>query len=191
MDVCQKIEVFENYVLKRQLRIAQILGKHFVADQPGDPLAESAFAILSIGFSFFEMIEQFSRGESSHGQSSAFFKGGFNRVFPHSAVAPNDVTQLYGMVRCGMYHTAMPTKRCSLSRRVSTPFANLNGEIAINPALMIESLVVYFHEYCADLRDGLHCDLQRRFETMFDSFSESVGTAPQSTSGGTRAPWEQ
>ena len=80
MNVCDKISAFEKHVMDRQLRIAQILGQHFTANADGDPLSQSAFAIISIGFSYFEMIEQFATAQPSRGHSAEFFKRGFVRL---------------------------------------------------------------------------------------------------------------
>jgi len=191
MNVCDKIDAFEKHVLDRQLRIAQILGQHFVNNEVGDPLSQSAFAIVNIGFSYFEMIEQFAAGESSHGKSREFFKRGFARVFPQSVVDANDAARLYSMIRCGMYHTAMPTDRCGLTRELSTAIAVENGVIVMNPTLLIAKLISHFRQFCSDLRDGNHCDLQRNFETMFDSLSANANTSTTATTTVTAAPWEQ
>ena len=191
MNVCDKINAFERHVLDRQLRIAQILAKHFTCNANGDPLSQSAFAIISIGFSYFEMIEQFATGLSSHKQSGPFFKRGFARVFPHSVVDSNDAARLYSMMRCDMYHSAMPTDRCGLTRELPSAIANENGVIVINPALLIDELISHFGRFCSDLRDGCHCDLQRNFETMWDSISTNAKTTSYANTKTTPAPWEQ
>jgi hypothetical protein len=191
MNVCQKIDAFERHVLDRQLRIAQILGHHFRDNVDGDPLSQSAFAIISIGFSYFEMIEQFASGKSSNHNSKDFFKFGFARVFPNSPVSSDDVARLYLMLRCGMYHTAMPTDRCGLTRELPSAIANENGVIVINPALLIDELISHFCQFCSDLRDGFHCNLQRNFETMFDSLPATAQTMAFVTAKGTPAPWDQ
>jgi hypothetical protein len=191
MNICDKIDAFERHVLTRQLRIAQLLGEHFSFNAAGDPLSQSAFAIISIGFSYFEMIEQFAMGQSSEGRSRAFFKRGFARVFPNSAVNNDDVARLYSVMRCGMYHTAMPTDRCGLTRELSTAIANENGVIVINPALLIDELISHFSQFCSDLRDGDHCDLQYNFETMFDLLSANAQTTTYADTPTTEAPWEQ
>ena len=191
MNVCEKIDAFENHVLNRQLRIAQILGKHFVADADSDPLSESAFVIISIVFSYFEMIEQFAVGQSSHGQSGQFFERGFRRVFPTSTVDPSDAARLYSMIRCGMYHLSMPTDRCGLTRELKAPIANENGALLINPKLLTDELITHFAQFCSDLRDGLHCELQQNFETMFDGLGTSAATTGHATTNTTPAPWDQ
>ena len=191
MDVCQKMDVFKRHVLDRQLNVARILSQHFLENRDGDPLAQSAFAIVTLGFSYFEMIEQFATGESSDGRTGVFFKNGFTRVFPDSVVAADDAKRIYKMLRNGMYHTAMPTDRCGLSRHLKTPIANENGVIVINPALLIDTLIQHFQTYCCQLRDGSHCYLQQNFERMFDSLSHNARTVTEPTTTVTAAPWDQ
>lgn len=191
MNLCEKITAFETHVLDRQLHIAQILGQHFTANVRSDPLSQSAFAIISIGFSYFEMIEQFAIGKSSNGHSSEFFKNGFKRVFLDSEVESHDASRLYSLMRCGMYHTAMPTDRCGLTRELQRPIANQNGVIVINPALLIEKLIKHFNGFCTDLRDGSNSDLQSNFEKMFDSLSSKANTTTSATTATTAAPWDQ
>ena len=125
MNVIEKIAAFERHVFDRQLNIARILAEHFVDNREDDPLAESAFAIVSLGFSYFEMIEQFASGESSDSNTDRFFKKGFARVFPRSVVVDaDDANRIYKMLRNGMYHTAMPKDRCGLSRDLKTAIAD-------------------------------------------------------------------
>jgi hypothetical protein len=191
MNICEKINSFEQHVLDRQLRIAEILGQHFTRNEEGDPLAQSAFAILSIGLSYFEMIEQFATGKSSKDNTADFFRRGFERVFPHSIVITNDAASLYSSMRCGMYHTAMPKDRCGLTREQSKAIANDNGYITINPAMLIEALIEHFGQYCSDLRDGCHPNLERNFETMWDSFQPDVNRVASLTTTATPAPWDK
>lgn len=191
MNVCDKINAFEQHVLNRQLFIAKILGQHFTQNTDGDPLSQSAFAIISIAFSYFEMIEQFATGQSSHGQSGQFFMRGFALVFPDSVVVSEDAARLYSKMRCGMYHTAMPTDRCGLTRELPTAIANENGVIVINPSLLIDELIRHFERFCSNLRDGYHCDIQKNFETMWDSLSANAQTTTYTTTNTTSAPWER
>jgi hypothetical protein len=137
------------------------------------------------------MIEQFATGESCRKQEGDFFKRGFARVFPNSVVVAADVARLYSMMRCGMYHSAMPTDRCGLTRELATAIANENGVIVINPALLIDELISHFGRFCSDLRDGCHCDLQHNFEAMWDSLSANAQTTTYPTTKTTAAPWEQ
>ena len=185
--VCDKIDAFEKHVLDRQLRIAQILGQHFKNNSPGDPLSESAFAILNLCLQYFEMYEQFASGQSSKDKSGEFFGRGFQKVFPNHGFAASDISRIYKMLRCGMYHTAMPKDRCGLSRDLSIPILDDNGVILINPSLFVDAIIQHFNQYCADLRTGCDCLLQCNFETMWDLVAQqcqssgAVGVTATST----------
>jgi hypothetical protein len=190
ITVCEKIDAFERHVLERQLRIGQILAAHFLKDTPGDKLSESAFVILAVGLAYFEMIEQFITGESSEHHSAEFFGRGFERVYGNAVVAASDIARVYRFMRCGMYHAAMPKDRCGLSRHLPRAFDNENGVIVINPAILIGDLINHFSKVCAELRDGRHCELQRNFESMFDTIGSSAPTRSQAKTPSTQAPWD-
>jgi hypothetical protein len=189
-SVCEKIDAFERHVLKRQLRIAEILATHFAQDADGDELSESGFVVLSIGLAYFEMIEQFASGISSRGASKSFFERGFARVYSTPTVAATDVSRIYETVRCGMYHTAMPQDRCGLSRHLSSAVANENGVIVINPERLIIDLIKHFGSFCTKLRDGTDCQLQSNFEHMFDSLAASARTTSSASTRTTPSPWD-
>lgn len=189
MDLSDKIDKLERHVLDRQLHIARALGKHFKEDIDNDPLSQSAFAIISICFSYFEMIEQFATGQSSHGKSEQFFKRGFASVFGNS-VDPVDAARLYSMLRCGMYHSAMPTDRCGLSRCLQSTVDYVNGVVVINPALLVDALIEHFNQFCAKLRDECQSDLRNAFETMWDSIVANANPKKSTDIQTTPAPWD-
>ena len=190
----EKIDAFELHVRDRQLLIAKHLSQHFVDDIPGDPLSQSAFAILSIVTNYFEMIEQFRIGQSSKGRSAEFFRNGVERVFPQSQVSAADADRLYSFMRCGMYHSAMPTDRCGLSRELSKPIVNDNGVILVNPALLVDALISHFKEYCEKLRDPC-CTTERAnmlllFGLLATKAQTSMYTATQTQTTTTAPPWQ-
>jgi len=187
--VCEKINALENHVLTRQLRVAQALGERFTAARRDDALSESGFVILNVGLAYFEMIEQFESGETSVRRSGDFFKRGFNRVYPASSVSPEDVSRIWKSVRNGMYHVAMPTDRCGLSRHLGCAFAIENGALVINPAKLIDDLIAHFSTYCQELRDGGHCQLQKNFERMFDRLGSDAPTTSQPNTSNTPVPY--
>jgi hypothetical protein len=190
----EKIDAFEKQILDRQLTIAKYLADHFVADIPGDPLSQSAFAILSIVTNYFEMIEQFSIGASSHGNSSAFFCSGMARVFSATEVSTADANRLYSFMRCGMYHSAMPTDRCGLSRELQVPIYNDGGVILINPAMLVDRLIAHFSAYCTQLRGSSNPTLRQNMLNLFGLLSTnartSTQTASQTQTTTTPPPWQ-
>ena len=69
-DLDQKILIFEDRVLWWQLEIAEELHRLIEApENNGKTLQHAAFALISILFSYFEMIAQYQKGESSEGNS--------------------------------------------------------------------------------------------------------------------------
>ncbi|MEX0728924.1 MAG: hypothetical protein WD065_21800 [Planctomycetaceae bacterium] len=175
--ISNKIDEFEKHVYGRQLRIAQVLSSHFQVDSPGDPLSESAFAILNLCLSYFEMFEQFSTSRPSNGQSELFFERGFEKVFPNHKFPTGEITRIYRTLRCGMYHIAMPKGRCRLTREIPDPFLIDNGVLLINPARFVDSVIDHFVQYCAVLRAGCDYQLQSNFEEMWDKIAQQCQAA--------------
>ena len=190
----EKIDAFEIHIRDRQLAIAKHLADRFVADATGDPLSQSAFAILSIVTNYFEMIEQFCTGQSK-GNSGIFFRNGLARVFSPSQVSPADADRLYSFLRCGMYHSAMLTGRCGLSRNFDDPVANLNGVILINPALLVDALLEHFADYCQQLRDPCGTVERANMLSLLELLAanaptSTVTTIPAQTTTTAGAPWQ-
>ena len=69
-----KIEVFRDRVQGWQIDIAEAIER----------IPHSGYAVISVLFSYFEMIEQYARGESSKNDSKDFFVAGFRRVFSNT-----------------------------------------------------------------------------------------------------------
>ncbi len=190
----EKIDAFKNHLLDRQLMIAKQLAEHFVADTPGDPLSQSGFAILSIITNYFEMIEQFHVGASSRNNSKTFFCAGIARVFSLAEVSTDAADRLYSFMRCGMYHSAMPTDRCGLSRELQVPIYNDGGIILINPALLIDRLIAHFSNYCNQIRGSSDPILRQNMLNLFSLLTTqartSIQIANQTTTNITPAPWQ-
>jgi hypothetical protein len=60
------ISRLEFYVRVRQLGIADEMAKEFRNGASTSAFKESGYAILSVVMAYFEMFEQFDRGQSSH-----------------------------------------------------------------------------------------------------------------------------
>src|SRR5262249_28483564 len=103
----ERIRRFENYMRRYVLGIAENLAAHVTAGS--GPLADSSYFILAGITSYFESINQFVTGDDSEGKSKQFFREGFRLVFPASTLTDPELNQIYKWLRCGMYHTAMPT----------------------------------------------------------------------------------
>jgi hypothetical protein len=88
VSVDELIDRLEFYVRKRQLGIAEQMAKEFRNQASTSPFKESGYAILSVVMAYFEMVEQFDRGQSSDGQSREFFKCGFQKVYFGTTLTP-------------------------------------------------------------------------------------------------------
>src|SRR5437868_2755206 len=106
----QKTLIFEDRVLAWQLEIAEALRKQIEDKQnDGKPIQHAGFALISILFSYFEMIAQFMEGDESHGKSEQFFGIGLKSVFPGEFSATQKKL-IYQRIRCGMYHSGLTKK---------------------------------------------------------------------------------
>ena len=62
----------------------------------------AGYAIVSILFSYFEMISQYISGETSKNNPKEFFRRGYREVYPDSALTDIDINLVYEKVRCGI-----------------------------------------------------------------------------------------
>jgi hypothetical protein len=102
---------------------------------------------------YFEMFEQFDRGQSSHKKSREFFKSGFRKVYPCSQLTNVEIEKIYDWVRCGMYHTSLTSGLSPLSRDYPSGFDVVCGEIWINPGKVVQELLAHFNTWIAMLRN--------------------------------------
>ena len=164
MSLDQKIEVFADRVTGWQLNIAQKC-----ADIP-----HSGFAVLSIVFSYFEMIAKYQDGYKGVDKVQEYFKKGFVDVYPTLSNEPQDIREkilekLYYDVRCGMYHNGITGPDIELSD-FDFPVAFVSpSTIRINPHRLAPSLRQHFQSYIRQLRDHRNEGLRHKFEARFNS----------------------
>jgi hypothetical protein len=160
----QKVEVFADRVRGWQIDIAKLCA----ASSP-----HSGFAVLSILFSYFEMIAKYQAGYAESGQSEVFFGRGFLDVFRIHPDPPPDVKKqlirkLYRDVRCGLYHNGLTGHGIALSGDLSDPIAYVPPDgIMINPHLLVPGVEKHFLGYIRRLRDSRNVDLRLNFEKRF------------------------
>src|SRR5438128_1505393 len=76
-----KITIFADRVLGWQLDIAEEIRTQIENEQNhGTAIQHAGFALLSILFSYFEMIAQYQKGEESDSKSKRFFELGIESV---------------------------------------------------------------------------------------------------------------
>lgn len=139
------------------------------------PIKHSGFAVLSIVFSYFEMIAKYQDGFSGIGKSCHYFKKGLYSVFPELKKNPEpDVNKLldalYEGVRCGLYHAGVTDHRIILAGGIKSPilFDTTSTKLIINPHLIVPALKHYLEVYGRQLQDANNSELRKRFEKRFD-----------------------
>ncbi len=178
LSIDDKITIFVDRTLGWQLDIANICinGKK---DNYGNIVIEaiphSGYAVLSIVFSYFEMIGKFINGYDKNGSSQTHFVKGIYLVFPELENFPKDsvndfLEALYEGARCGLYHGGLPDSRIVLFGQSNCPIFYHNGckKIIINPHLLIPKLVEHLKKYESDLRNPENEILRSNFENRFD-----------------------
>jgi len=172
MSLDQKIEVFADSVKGWQLDIAQ---------QCADSIPHSGFAVLSIVWSYFEMIAKFQDGYTNDGKSEEYFSKGFDNVFPNLSNPSPEIKErllkkLYKDVRCGLYHAGITGPNIALSGdfNFSVAFASPPDSVRINPHKLVPDLEQHFQSYIRQLRNHNNEDLRRNFETRLNYRRKSI-----------------
>jgi hypothetical protein len=161
----QKIDIFEDRVKGWQISIAQ---------QCADNIDHSGFAVLSIVFSYFEMIAKIYDGYLGNYRSKEYFKRGFELVFPlvntqNSQLKDKFLEKLYADVRCGLYHAGKTGYKIELSGDFTMPIAFVisSEKIQINPHLLVPVIQSHFESYILQLREKTNLQLLQNFEKRF------------------------
>jgi hypothetical protein len=167
----QKIEIFRSRVFGWQIDIAEELERLIGTVPEKNPLRHAGYALVSILFSYFEMIAQFEGGADSTAQSRSFFERGFRSVFaypPECALTSDVIREIYVRVRCGMYHDAWTKHGVFING--SYPFTfRFNGSLVeMNPHRLVRDIKEHFHWYIRNLRDPANTVLRSNFLARFD-----------------------
>jgi len=173
LNLEQKITVFFERTDGWQLNIADQL-VNGVRDKDGKiiDLSESAYAVLHIVFSFFEMIAKYRNGYTGN-KSKAYFRKGVKNVFPELHKYPQQLVDqllddLYLGVRCGLYHCGLTDKRVFIVNDIGAAIALTKQKLLINPQILVLDLRKYLKSYVEELRNVNNALLRQKFEKRFD-----------------------
>lgn len=178
----EKILIFENRVKGWQLDIAEAI--RLQIDHPSNyklcrnlarfykafsvkPIKHAGFAILSILFSYFEMITQYERGTDSRGKSIEFLKKGLESVFP-AKFSDSGKSDIANLVRNGLYHSSFTKKGVLLSGDFTESIGISGGIVEVNPHLLVGDVSRHFDNYIADLKARTDTSKVTNFELMYD-----------------------
>ena len=177
----EKINVFED-----QMRGWVLNHAHALASDQYSFKDHAGFAILMLVSSYFEAIEAFHYGRpSKQGESGAFFRAGFLKVFDEvpkklsKATDPQKLqdellNELYQQLRCGLYHEAMTKGKIILRHDtgamgfVFDPKDYSIATIIIDPWQVLVRVENHFTSYIAQLREPKNANLRAAFEKCFD-----------------------
>lgn len=177
LTIDQKIILFEDRVIGWQLGIANqvINGDSISTGRPNEnSIHGSGFAVLSIVFSYFEMIAKFSDGYTEKDKSKEYFNKGVHQVFQELDNYPaievtNLLTILYEGVRCGLYHDGMIGSKIILTIDLESAigYDPQNHLLIINPHRLPIALINHFSTYIKELKDPSNITLRLNFEKKF------------------------
>src|SRR2546430_2079521 len=97
-DGTRRINVFEDRINGWMLNIAKDMSKQMRETFEYDTMNHAGYAIISVVFSYFEMIQQFIEGESSDGETDTFFEKGFRKVYPRTKLTSIEIKQIWKRV---------------------------------------------------------------------------------------------
>ena len=170
LSIEQKITIFFERVDGWQLKIADLLSEG-VYDKQGNLIigtSESAYAVLHIIFSFFEMVAKYEKGYTGR-ESKKYFKKGLKSIFPEAKNYPELLNQLYDGVRCGLYHCGKTNSRVFIDNKLTGAIAFTNKKrVYINPRLLTKNLRKYLKDYVKKLQNIKNQQLRHNFQERFD-----------------------
>lgn len=187
-----KIDIFYDRVHYWQLDVADLLingGKDRVAKDIS-PIDGSGFAVLSIAFSYFEMIAQYQEGfmpkskRELFGHSKRHFTEGFYSVFSEWNAVRQEyhlddvlIPMLLAGVRNRLYHDGFTASNVILTGDLPDPIAITIPKspgfagLIINPHKIPARLKIHLQQYVDHLRDSDNVEyngLRTNFEARFD-----------------------
>lgn len=156
-----------------------------VADRLIDADEESAFAVLGIVMSYFEMIGKHLEGYEGTGESRVHFRVGFDSAFPEidGDLAERIANRLYRSVRNGLYHDTITTAGVIIARHPAEdkrllferPSLDGSSEVVLNPELLVDRMRRHFAAYVGGLLGDREGEMRAAFLRRF-LWADRAGT---------------
>ena len=156
----QKILIFEDREIGWRFRIVR---------ETEEKVPDSGYGLISMLFSYFEMLAQYRSGTSSKSDSKNAFSYGVRNVYPTSTLQDADLNDIYDRVRCGMYHNGYTKRGTLLSGDFAEALGVECGNVLIDPHKLLKDLQSNLTCYIASLKDANNAILRRNFERIFDA----------------------
>jgi len=194
LQLADKIRLFHCRVDVWNLGVAAELLRQIESHQPPSIWSHAAYGLISVGFSYFEMIGKTINPDSKKsGTAGKDFNFGFCDVYPEfipSSRSYDDsdmpvVKEFRNRVRNGMYHLAYTKRNLlihnnpSVSRKdfdviQRSDGTNIVDVYCVNPHSMIRTIVDHFPGFIARLNDAdaKYYGMRQKFEEFFDDFHD-------------------
>lgn len=159
-----KVAIFADRVHGWQFGVAE----HAMKSDP-----KAGFAVISILFSYFEMIAKYMDGYTDRGASAAYFKRGLRSAYElipvHPPITDEVLDRAYEDVRCGLYHGGFVRAGIFWANVGLALWEGNDGRLCVNPEALILLLRLHFSSYIAALLDPVNGQLRQNFERRFDA----------------------
>ncbi|WP_206755251.1 hypothetical protein [Nodosilinea sp. FACHB-13] len=172
-NIDDKIKIYEREVSGWFLNKAEAILQ--------DHSTQYGFVALMICISYFEGVEQYKTGISSHGKSGDFFANSVRRLYGDK-FKKDEIDFLYSSARCGLFHNGMIKGQivlnCDFQDSIKideiTHLRKTKGKkekkfaCHINPRKMLEDIKEDFCAFVRELRDENNKILRENFDRMFE-----------------------
>lgn len=164
LSVDDKIQIFDERVDSWQLKPAEAMLAQIIAQNPPE-MQHGAYALIAVIFSYYEMIGNCLTGKNA--TATEKFVAGFKDVYPALGLSDSQIRDIYGKVRCGMYHVAYTKIGVLIDGNFAKVFTIANGAIEMNPHLLVPDIRAHFTQFVAKLKSKADALLVQRFQRMF------------------------
>jgi hypothetical protein len=190
-SLVDNLELFECRVEVWQLAPAvEVLKRIEGTHDQTSAWAHAAYALLSIGFSYFEMIgKTLNPSSQARGSAGPDFNFGFCDVYPAFAIAGADrsdaslptVKAIKDRVRNGLYHLGYTKRHLFIHNDPARSLDDFSVDRSaavptyfVNPHQMIRTILNHFPSLVGRLRDPKSANdvLRMSFQRFFTSFHE-------------------
>ena len=154
------VEVFRDRVDGWQLAIAEEMLRQ-IEDSPTYPrMRHAGYALISVVFSYFEMVGQCVKTPGTKTRPTADFVAGFEDVYPGWQGRTADIETIYDRIRCGMFHNGYTKRGVYIDGEYTATFELRNGVVLLNPHLLVRDLRSHFTAFTARLESSASTDLR-------------------------------
>ncbi len=161
-----KVEIFRDRVDGWQIAIAEELLRQITNAQPAAPMKHAGYCLISITFSYFEMIGQCLGGVTN--PTNDFIRG-FRAVYPTTTFPNSDIQILYDRIRCGMFHNGYTKRGVFINGTYSPTFSfDSDKTVLLNPHALVLDIRQHFTGVIVMLLDSTHTTERTHFENLFD-----------------------